>query len=180
MCVFFSFVVFCIVSAEFFLNGYDKFCACCVVLCCVLFLFLFCFGVYAKFGSKRQKLIFVFLFCFNIFVFYAEFSSKRHSNVCMYLCDPRPSVFTHFPSVHPSPDGFQEDGGARQLSKTLRQDVWEKPTDLLKMAVPACLYVLQNNLNYVAVSNLDGPTFQLLYQLKILTTALFSVLMLKR
>ncbi|CAN0470413.1 unnamed protein product, partial [Laminaria digitata] len=75
---------------------------------------------------------------------------------------------------------FQEDGGVRQLSKTLRQDVWEKPTDLLKMAVPACLYVLQNNLNYIAVSNLDGPTFQLLYQLKILTTALFSVLMLKR
>ena len=68
----------------------------------------------------------------------------------------------------------------RQVSKTLRQDVWEKPTDLLKMAVPACLYVLQNNLNYIAVSNLDGPTFQLLYQLKILTTALFSVLMLKR
>lgn len=68
----------------------------------------------------------------------------------------------------------------KQLSKTLRQDVWEKPKDLFKMAVPACLYVLQNNLNYMAISNLDGPTFQLLYQLKILTTALFSVLMLKR
>ena len=68
----------------------------------------------------------------------------------------------------------------RQLSKTLRQDVWEKPKDQLKMAVPACLYVVQNNLNYIAVSNLDGPTFQLLYQLKILTTALFSVFMLKR
>lgn len=100
--------------------------------------------------------------------------------MCVHLCDPRPSVFFYISLGLPSPDGFQEDGGARQLSKTLRQDVWEKPTDLLKMAVPACLYVLQNNLNYVAVSNLDGPTFQLLYQLKILTTALFSVLMLKR
>ncbi|CAM9934372.1 unnamed protein product, partial [Scytosiphon promiscuus] len=48
------------------------------------------------------------------------------------------------------------------------------------MAVPACLYVIQNNLNYVAISNLDGPTFQLLYQLKIITTACFSVIMLKR
>lgn len=87
-------------------------------------------------------------------------------------------LFTY--GVFPPPVFFQEDGSVRQLSKTLRQDVWEKPTDLLKMAVPACLYVLQNNLNYIAVSNLDGPTFQLLYQLKILTTALFSVLMLKR
>ncbi len=68
----------------------------------------------------------------------------------------------------------------RQVAKTLREDVWDKPADLLKMAVPACLYVVQNNLNYVAISNLPGPTFQLLYQLKILTTAVFSVLMLKR
>lgn len=58
--------------------------------------------------------------------------------------------------------------------------MWDRPTDLLKMAVPACLYVVQNNLNYMAISNLDGPTFQLLYQLKILTTALFSVVMLRR
>ena len=75
---------------------------------------------------------------------------------------------------------LQDDGSVRQVAQTLKEDVWEKPIELLKMAVPACLYVLQNNLNYEAISNLDGPTFQLLYQLKILTTALFSVLMLKR
>lgn len=75
---------------------------------------------------------------------------------------------------------LQDDGSVRHVVQTLREDVWDKPVDLLKMAVPACLYVVQNNLNYVAISNLDGPTFQLLYQLKILTTALFSVLMLKR
>ncbi|CAM9220492.1 unnamed protein product [Ectocarpus fasciculatus] len=75
---------------------------------------------------------------------------------------------------------YRGDGSVRHVVKTLREDVWEKPVELLKMAVPACLYVVQNNLNYVAISNLDGPTFQLLYQLKILTTALFSVLMLKR
>ncbi|CAM9566023.1 unnamed protein product [Ectocarpus sp. 8 AP-2014] len=75
---------------------------------------------------------------------------------------------------------YRDDGSVRHVVKTLREDVWEKPVELLKMAVPACLYVVQNNLNYVAISNLDGPTFQLLYQLKILTTALFSVVMLKR
>ncbi|GAA6001066.1 hypothetical protein JCM10207_007397 [Rhodosporidiobolus poonsookiae] len=64
--------------------------------------------------------------------------------------------------------------GARQvLREVFSSDCW-------KLSIPACLYVIQNNLQFVAASNLDVPTFQVTYNLKILTTALFSVLLLRR
>ena len=52
--------------------------------------------------------------------------------------------------------------------------------DSWKLAIPASLYVLQNSLQFLAASNLDAATLQVTYQFKILPTALFSVLILKR
>ncbi|KAL7269975.1 UDP-galactose transporter Gms1 [Rhizina undulata] len=73
------------------------------------------------------------------------------------------------------------DGSMSPISGSLYQlftDVFR--ADNWKLAIPACLYTLQNTLQYVAVSNLEAATFQVTYQLKILTTALFSVTMLHR
>ncbi|KAJ3304375.1 hypothetical protein HDV03_002856 [Kappamyces sp. JEL0829] len=78
--------------------------------------------------------------------------------------------------------------------RTRRMTVWEVwndvfgtegrlltiQSDWLPMTVPSILYFFQNNLQYIAVTLLDAATFQVTYQLKILTTALFSVLLLRR
>ena len=52
------------------------------------------------------------------------------------------------------------------------------PLDCLKVIVPAVLYVIQNQLLLVAAANLEAPVLGLFGQLKILTTALFSVALL--
>lgn len=52
--------------------------------------------------------------------------------------------------------------------------------DSWKLAIPAMLYTLENSLQYIAISNLNAATFQLTNQLKILTTAVSSVMLLGR
>ncbi|XP_054689662.1 UDP-N-acetylglucosamine transporter isoform X1 [Grus americana] len=68
----------------------------------------------------------------------------------------------------------------RTLNRVLHDEILNKPMETLKLAIPAGIYTLQNNLLYVALSNLDAATYQVTYQLKILTTALFSVSMLSK
>ncbi|KAG2751681.1 hypothetical protein P692DRAFT_20669799, partial [Suillus brevipes Sb2] len=52
--------------------------------------------------------------------------------------------------------------------------------DCWKLSIPAVLYVVQNSLQFIAISNLPVASFQVAYQMKILTTAAFSVVLLRK
>jgi Nucleotide-sugar transporter len=70
---------------------------------------------------------------------------------------------------------FQSGGS---LLGELNTHVINAPMEMLKLSVPSFLYTVQNNLLYLALTNLDGATYQVCYQLKILTTAVFSMVLL--
>lgn len=44
--------------------------------------------------------------------------------------------------------------------KRLYEDVFLNVWETLKLAIPAFLYVVQNNLLFIALSNLDAATYQ--------------------
>lgn len=67
-----------------------------------------------------------------------------------------------------------------QLIKSIQENIIDVPLDALKIAIPSMLYLFQNTLLYVALSNLSAPMFQVTYQSKLLTTAIVSVIMLQR
>ncbi|KAL2813053.1 nucleotide-sugar transporter-domain-containing protein [Aspergillus cavernicola] len=52
--------------------------------------------------------------------------------------------------------------------------------DSWKLAIPASLYTLANSLQYLALSNLQAATFQVSYQLKIVVSSVFGLVLLKR
>ncbi|XP_074752096.1 CMP-sialic acid transporter isoform X2 [Athene noctua] len=74
----------------------------------------------------------------------------------------------------------KETGSLARLITSLKENVFGSPTELLKLSVPSLVYALQNNMAFVALSNLDAAVYQVTYQLKIPCTALCTVLMLNR
>lgn len=55
---------------------------------------------------------------------------------------------------------FAEKGNIHDWFEQLYSTIIRQPWDTLKLSVPALLYTVQNNLQYVAISNLDAATFQ--------------------
>ena len=75
---------------------------------------------------------------------------------------------------------WQSNCNIGEWMKLMKSETVEKPMEVVKIAVPSLLYTVQNNLLYYALSHLDTPTYMVGYQTKILTTAIFSVLLLGR
>ncbi|KAG8444785.1 hypothetical protein GDO86_009815 [Hymenochirus boettgeri] len=74
----------------------------------------------------------------------------------------------------------KETGSLSRLLTSLKEHVIGSPMEMLKLSVPSLVYALQNNMAFVALSNLDAAVYQVTYQLKIPCTALCTVLMLNR
>ncbi|CAF1476913.1 unnamed protein product [Adineta steineri] len=75
---------------------------------------------------------------------------------------------------------IENDCSFSRLIRKLTDEIYNKPTETVKLAIPSGLYAIQNNLLFIALSYLNAATYQVTYQLKILTTALCSVFMLRK
>ncbi|XP_057209595.1 CMP-sialic acid transporter isoform X2 [Triplophysa rosa] len=74
----------------------------------------------------------------------------------------------------------RETGDVARCKAALVHHIFRSPKELLKLSVPSVVYAIQNNMAFVALSNLDAAVYQVTYQLKIPCTALCTVLMLSR
>jgi UDP-sugar transporter A1/2/3 len=75
---------------------------------------------------------------------------------------------------------YCESFSVSEFVATVDKEIVHNKLDSIKTGIPALLYTIQNNLIYLAISNLDAAVFQVTVQIKILTTAIFMVIMLNR
>eukprot|EP00967_Tisochrysis_lutea_P020432 scaffold23221_cov40-Tisochrysis_lutea.AAC.1 len=68
-------------------------------------------------------------------------------------------------------------GGSLRAIAAFLRDEWKI---FLRVLVPAGVYNCQQMLEFVALSRLDAPVFSVIVQSKLLTTALFSYLLLRK
>ncbi|CAJ0582846.1 unnamed protein product, partial [Mesorhabditis spiculigera] len=69
-------------------------------------------------------------------------------------------------------------GSPSRFLKDLHHALWVDRIGFLKISVPAAIYVLQNNLFYIAGSHLEATTVYICYQMKMFTTAFLMRVML--
>jgi len=55
---------------------------------------------------------------------------------------------------------YEEGMSVRGCCSHLNENIIQQPRDCVRVSVPAFIYMIQNNLIYVAASNLDVATFQ--------------------
>ncbi|CEF67134.1 CMP-sialic acid transporter [Strongyloides ratti] len=68
----------------------------------------------------------------------------------------------------------------KKFFRYINNNLLKKPKELLKLSPPALCYIIQNNLDIIAMKNLPAGVFQVTSQLKIVSTAIFMVMFLKK
>uniref|UniRef100_A0A1I7UXH3 Nucleotide-sugar transporter family protein n=2 Tax=Caenorhabditis tropicalis TaxID=1561998 RepID=A0A1I7UXH3_9PELO len=71
-------------------------------------------------------------------------------------------------------------GSMKSTCHELHKTIWKNRLETIKVAVPAVVYAIQNNLYYIALANIDPTTYSVTLQLRILTTAALSVCLLNK
>lgn len=62
---------------------------------------------------------------------------------------------------------YHEEGNSiSKLKEAVHTQIIKQPLDTLKVCVPSMVYVVQNNLLYVAASHLDAATYQVSFKKK--------------
>ncbi|VDO14551.1 unnamed protein product [Brugia timori] len=112
----------------------------------------------AVFYTELLKLIICLLF-----IIYEEKSVCRLFNFILKVSVP--SRVKNFPC---------------SMLNLVKRQVFYNLKDTFKVCIPAVIYIIQNNLFYLAASHLEAVTYMVTAQLKIFTTAIFAVIMLKR
>ena len=73
-----------------------------------------------------------------------------------------------------------ERGGVCAFVSSVADDLRTNGREWLQLSLPALLYVVQNNMLFIGLANLEAAVAQVTYQLKIFITALFTVCLLGR
>jgi|TARA_B110000208_G_C11741543_1_gene420117 UDP-sugar transporter A1/2/3 len=72
------------------------------------------------------------------------------------------------------------ESGFGGMLRTVKEEIFGKFLETLKVGVPALLYFFQNTLFYVGSANLDAAPFQAVNQFKVVTTAIVTVIFFRR
>ena len=70
--------------------------------------------------------------------------------------------------------------GFQGLVTDINESVIKRPQSFLALAIPSFLYVIQNNLNMVAIGNLPPAIYTVVYQLKVFSAAIINVIVFRR
>ena len=98
----------------------------------------------------------------------------------VYYVKIRNKSYSYQPLNSQEEDKSFETGFFRGWLQFYEEEVFGSVKVFMSMSVPAICYVVQKNLRFIAMGDLNPAVYQILYQGKILTTAFFSSLILKK